>query len=62
MIDSLQGSRAICALNNFLRNWELQCMKNSPFSWGFCITFASYSLDLGADWSKLLMSSSAFSR
>lgn len=62
MADVLLGSRASCPLNHFLRNWELQCMRDSPFSWGFCIMFASYSLDLGVDWSKILMSSSAFSR
>lgn len=58
MVDISLGSRASCSLNHFLRNWELQCMRDSPFNWGF----PSYSLDLGAAWSKILMSSSAFSR
>lgn len=34
MVDIFLGSWASCSLSHFLRSWELQCIRDSPFNWG----------------------------
>lgn len=49
MVDVFLGSRRSCSLIRFLRNWELQCIRDTPFNWGVSLLQFGFGSSLEQD-------------